>query len=131
MSRIDYTWLATKPPKPDIYTTRRNESKYLTQRYWDGSSWYEIAHGNSRGGKPFTWPKGSRIKKPVSKWGPIDFYIRKISAHVGSIQWGTPYRVYDDKEVLAYLVKVGRLPINWRETFQGEMQAADHREIRE
>jgi putative phage-type endonuclease len=36
------------------------------------------------------------------------------------------FRTIDDisAEVLAYLVKVGRLPVNWRTTFQGEMRAA-------
>lgn len=130
MSRIDYTWIATKPPKPDVYTTRRGESRYQTLRYWDGACWWEIAYSDSRGGKPFDWPKGSRTKKPKAKWRPIDFYIRKIH-DPKSIQWGTPYRVYDDKEVLTHLVKTGRLPADWRTSYQGEMRAADHREIRE
>lgn len=123
MSRIAFSFTSGTPPRPDVYTTRRGDSRYQTLRYWDGEGWWEIAWGNSRGGKPFTWPKGSRTRKPVSKYGPIDFHIRKISAHLSNIQWGTPYRVYDDKEVLAYLVKTGRLPADWRNAYQIEMRA--------
>lgn len=43
MSRIDHTWNKAVPPGPDVYMTRRNESKYTTLRYWDGEKWFEIA----------------------------------------------------------------------------------------
>lgn len=129
MSKIAFAWLGaadSKPPRPDVYTTRRGESRYQTLRYWDGEAWWEIAYSYSRGGKPFTWPKGSRTRKPrrpIWDKSPRQFYIRKISAHLGAIQWGTPYRVYDDKEVVAYLVKMGRLPADWRTAYQAEMRA--------
>ena len=133
MSRIDYTWLTTKPPKPDVYTTRRGASKYLTHRYWDGERWWQIEWNNpKRHTAPFRWPKGSRTKFP----GGLSQYrdtmgLRRINDPFQcEIQWGTPYRVYDDKEVLAHLVKTGVLPASWRIAYQNEMRAADHREIR-
>jgi len=124
MSKIDYTWLATAPHKPDVYVTRINSSKIHSVRYWDGERWYDISLSGttSRGSStPFQWPKNARVKIGWRKQYPMS--LRKIT-NQAAIQWGTPYRVYDEKEVLAYLVKVGRLPVNWRTTFQGEMRAA-------
>lgn len=124
MSKIDYTWLATTPPKPDVYTTRKGESKYQTLRYWDGSRWWQIEwHSPKRFTKQFKWPKGSRTRFP----GGLSIYrdtmgLRNISDQA-AIQWGTPFRVFDDKEVLAHLVKTGRLPDNWRNAYQDEMRA--------
>ncbi len=123
MSTIAFNWFGGNPPSQDVYTTRRGESRYHTLRYWDGKDWWSVEWSGRRGGKPFTWPKGSRTRKPTSKYGQIDFHIRKINSHLGAIQWGAPYRVYDDKEVLAYLVNTGRLPTDWRKAYQEEMRA--------
>lgn len=128
MSTIAFSWRDGNPPRPDVYTTRRGESRYQTHRYWDGERWWAIAYSNSRGGKPFAWPKGSRTRKPRrptwDKSSPsLQFYIRKISAHLGTINWGTPYRIYDDKEVLSHLEKTGRLVKNWRTAYQDEIRA--------
>jgi hypothetical protein len=125
MSKIDHVWQTTAPSKPDVYTTRRNQSKYLTLRYWDGEFWYEIAFTNSRGGTPFTWPKHSYARRPkyVTKDRPL--FLRRISARHGSIQWGVPFKVYDEKEVLAYLVRTGVLPERWRTSYQDRMRAAE------
>jgi hypothetical protein len=123
LSKIEHTWQSSTPPAPDVYTTRRNQSKYLTLRYWDGQSWFEIAHGKSRGGSPFTWPKPSRSKRPnwVVKYKGL-LYLRKISAYLGEIQWGEPFKVFDEKEVLAHLVKTGVLPADWKTAYQAEMR---------
>ena len=132
MSRIDYTWLASTPPKPDVYTTRINESKVHTVRYFDGQRWFDISTSNtkSRGSRtPFKWPNKPRVRMGWHSRYKDALCLRNIT-NQAAIQWGTPFRVYDDKEVLAHLVKIGRLPVNWRTTFQGEMRAADHREIR-
>lgn len=43
MSTIAYTWTPGAPPAVDVYITRRNQSKYLTKRYWDGRDWFDIA----------------------------------------------------------------------------------------
>ncbi|MBL7089939.1 hypothetical protein [Acidovorax sp.] len=123
MSKTDYTWLATAPHKPDVYVTRINTSKIRTVRYWDGQRWFDISLSGttSRGsGTPFTWPKRARVAIGWRKKYPLS--LRKIT-NQAAIQWGTPYRVYDDKEVLAYLVKSGRLPADWRTAFQDEMRA--------
>jgi hypothetical protein len=131
MSRIDHTWVKTAPPKPDVYTTRRNESKYLTLRYWDGECWYELAYSDRRGGKPFTWPKKSRTRQPTLKsWNGErgkhpEWFTRKISAKVGAIQWGEPFKVYDEKEVLAWLVERGQLRADWRTAYQEHMRNTD------
>ena len=131
MSSIDYTWIATTPVKPDVYMTRINESKVHTVRYWDGRRWFDISTSGttSRGGStPFKWPKKARVAIGRRKKYPLS--LRNIT-NQAAIQWGTPYRVYDDKEVLAYLVKTGRLPSDWRTAYQDAMRAADYREIRE
>lgn len=80
MSTIAFNWLGGNPPSQDVYTTRRGESRYHTLRYWDGKDWWSVEWSGRRGGKPFTWPKGSRTRKPTSKYGPIDFHIRKINS---------------------------------------------------
>lgn len=123
MSKIDHTWHAGPPPAPDVYTTRRNDSKYLTLRFWDGMSWFEIG-ASGRGGVAFAWPKRSRSKKPawLSHYGGIA-HLRKIGVHQGSIQWGEPFKVFDQREVLKYLVASGRLPADWLQCFQAEMRA--------
>ncbi len=126
MSRIDHTWVKTDPPKADVYTTRRNESKYLSLRYWDGECWFEIGYTDSRGGVPFTWPKKSRTPEPKrthwGNWRPT-WVLRKIKSGVDNIQWGEPFKVYDEKEVLAWLVKTGVLPSNWKTAYQHDMRA--------
>lgn len=124
MSKIAHTWSKTQPQKPDVYTTRRNESKYLTLRYWDGEGWFELAYGSSRGGVPFTWPKGSRSKRP--SWAvrcKDSMHLRKISANIGAIQWGEPFKVYDKNEVLKWLVDTGGLPADWPTKYQADMRS--------
>jgi len=125
MSKIAYAWHGEAPPAPDVYTTRRNESKYLTLRYWDGERWHEINLTGGRGGDVFKWPKKSRSKKPswVARYGAT-MRLRKIGKHQDAIQWGEPFKVYDELEVLAHLVKTGRLPADWREAYQDEMRQA-------
>lgn len=122
MSTVDYTWHSEAPPTADVYTTRRNQSRYLTLRYWDGSAWFEIGTGG-RGGKPFTWPKGSRSRRPgwLSHYGNVA-HLRRIGKFQGAIQWGEPFKVYDEREVLAYLVQRGVLPSAWRTSYQQEMR---------
>ena len=126
MSTIAYTWTPGNPPAVDVYVTRRNQSKYLTRRYWDGQSWFELGTVG-RGGIPFTWPKKSRTsmstwERTANKAGTL--VLRKIGKLQGVIEWGEPYKVFDDREVLAHLVKTGRLPSGWRTAYQDEMRAA-------
>ncbi|MDR9847084.1 hypothetical protein [Herbaspirillum huttiense] len=130
MSKIEHVWSAVKPPKPDVYWTRRDGSTYLTRRYWDGERWYEVAFSDSRGGTPFTWPKKSGVKKPRLNcgWGEdldTKFFLRRISdaqlaKHV--IEWSTPRKFFEPDEVLAHLVKTGVLPRDWKTAYQDEMR---------
>jgi hypothetical protein len=131
VSTIAYTWHSQTPPAPDVYTTRRNESKYLTLRYWDGELWYEINLTGGRGGDVFKWPKKSRTRRPEYVKRYLEtMRLRKIGKHQGSIQWGEPYKVYDEREVLDYLVESGRLRADWREAYQEPMRVRAAREKR-
>lgn len=129
MSTIAYKWHPTPPPEPDVYTTRRGNTKYLTLRYFDGQRWYSIDWGGNRGGAKadaFKWPKKSRSKMPAHlKTYANTMRLRKIGVDQQRIQWGEPYKVYDDKEVLAYLVKTGRIAADWRTAYQDEMRHHD------
>lgn len=125
MSKTEYKWQSGTPPMPDVYTTRRNKSRYTTMRYWDGERWFEIALSGSRGGVPFQWPKNSRTKLP--NWA--DKYrqslrLRNIGVGQDTIEWGEPFKVYDEREVLAFLVKVGHLRADWRTAYQQDMRLA-------
>ena len=126
MSKLEYTWYLGAPPKPDVYVTRRSASKYQTHRYWNGFGWFEISYGGNRGGIPFTWPKKSRIRKPVSasEYYKYDFHLRKIDPAQGIIEWGEPYKVYDKMEVVRYLASIGVLPKDWETSYQPLMRQA-------
>lgn len=131
MSRIDYTWRPDAPPRADVYVTRINASRIHSVRYWDGQRWFDIALSQSRSrssSTPFQWPKKPRVAIGWRKKYPLT--LRKITRQ-DAIQWGTPYRVYDDKEVLEYLVGIGELPRDWRTIYQAQMRAADTREIKQ
>lgn len=125
MSSIAYAWLDGTPSRADVYTTRKSYSKYQTLRYWDGCRWWQIEWCRNRGSEPFTWPKGSRTRFPTGMSRYRDtMALRRINdPHQTAIQFGTPYRVYDEKEVLAYLVNTGRLNADWRIAYQIEMRA--------
>ena len=129
MSKIDYVFRKSKPPKPDVYVTRRGKSSYLTRRYWDGENWFEINFSDSRGGKSFTWPKNSITKEPRPKWrwekqtqGRYSFVTRQINVGKDKIEWGEPIVVFDEKEVLKYLVETGMIWDDWKTRFQQEMR---------
>ena len=127
MSTIAHTWTPGKPPAVDVYLTRHNQSKYLTKRYWDGQAWFEIGFGSRRGGIPFTWPKKSRTgmtkwEREANKNGTL--MLRRIGKLQGVIEWGAPYKVFSGAEVLAYLVKEGKLHHDWRNYYQDEMRQA-------
>lgn len=127
MSTIAHTWTPGAPPAVDVYLTRRNQSKYLTKRYWDGQAWFEIGFGSRRGGIEFTWPKKSRTsmqpwEREANKAGTLA--LRRIGTLQSVIEWGEPYKVYSDREVLAYLVKTGKLATDWRNYYQAEMRGA-------
>ena len=126
MSKTDHVWASPPPLKPDVYMTRRNQSSYLTLRYWDGSDWHEVAYSGSRGGAPFVWPTKSQMKRP--SWAvtrKANLHLRRINANVCAIQWGKPFKVYDQKEVLKWLVKENILRADWLTHYQGAMPQGD------
>ena len=127
MSTIKHTWHTGEPPEPDVYTTRLNESKYLTLRYWDGSVWFDISYTKSRSSsKAFTWPKDSRARRPEwARRSTTPMSLRLIGKFQGDIQWGEPYKHYDPKEVLAYLIEKGDLRPDWQEFYQPFMRTTN------
>lgn len=122
MSKIAYNWQTTEPPRPSVYLTRRGESKYLTARYWDGDRWWEIGYGR-RGGQPFVWPKNSYLPRTeVARLCANSMVLRAIHKGAELIQWGDPHRVFDDTEVLKYLIQAGELRSDWREFYQHKIR---------
>lgn len=129
MSKIDYTWHSETPERPDVYTTRRGESKYQTLRYWDGFRWWQIDWLRRRTAKAFVWPKKSRTRFPsgMSHYrGTLG--LRRINdPFQRHIHWGEPFKVFDRDEVLKHLVKTSRLLANWETCYQAEMRDADQK----
>lgn len=124
MSTIAHHWHTEPPPAVDVYTTRRNGSKYLTLRYWNGDRWFSLDYGDRRGAKPFVWPKNSRTRKTwVHRKYKDSMCLRNISAsQATAIEWGEPYKVYDEKEVLAFLIETGKLRSDWKTAYQDPMR---------
>lgn len=92
MSTIAYNWHTSNPPGPDVYTTRKGDSKYQTLRYWDSHRWWQIEWSNKRGIRPFVWPKNSRTSFPSGMASYRNcMTLRTINKQSG-IQWGDPYK---------------------------------------
>jgi hypothetical protein len=123
MTTIAFNWTSDAPTRPDVYSTRRGSSKYITLRYWDGSRWWSLEWGRGRNGKGelFTWPRHSVTRRPrwVREYGAS---LRVINVGQDDIQWGVQVTVFDDREVLEYLVKTRRLRADWQTAFQEEMR---------
>ena len=64
----------------------------------------------------------TKWEREANKDGTL--FLRRIGVHQGVIEWGAPYKVFDEREVLAYLVKTGKLPHDWRMAYQYEMMRA-------
>lgn len=127
MSTISHYWRADAPPKPDVYTTRKGESRYHTLRYWDGARWWQLEWGGGRATKKFTWPKGSRTRFPSGMSRYRDsLSLRTIGDKFQrGIQWGEPFRVFSREEVLKWMVKKGYLHSEWEHAYQAQMRE-DH-----
>lgn len=65
------------------------------------------------------WPKNSITKKP--NWRS-QFHIRIIKDRADEIEWGLPYPVFTEAETLAFLVRKGVLPADWKHCYQTTMQ---------
>ena len=129
MSTTKFLFTKGRPPCADVYTTRRNSSTYLTLRYWDGSRWYSLDYGPSRGAKPFTWPKKSRTRPPkVARDYNMKMCLRNISPSLATcIEWGTAYNEYDTSEILSYMIDNKVIPKDWKSHYQHLMQKRDLR----
>lgn len=62
------------------------------------------------------------LERDANKCGTL--MLRRIGKLQGVIEWGAPYKVFSGAEVLAYLVKEGKLHHDWRNYYQDEMRQA-------
>lgn len=120
-----YDWIGFKPKQPGLYRTCLSNDKYHSARYWDGELWWDISA--TRGGtlRPFTLPKRLPADvKPLLAWTKhySSYSLRKITDQ-GKVRWGIAYKHYEPAEVLAWLVKRGTLPADWKECYQEHMRA--------
>lgn len=124
MPSIDYTWATGAPPEPNVYMTRLGESRTTTIRWWDGDRWWgiEAPRDGRMPKKVFVWPKPARLPMSWYHRGYADrLALRKLSAQE-RVQWGTPFKVFSQVEVLRWMVQQGVLPADWKAKYQGEMQ---------
>lgn len=120
-----YTWQTIKPTEPGLYRTCLSNDKYHSARLWDGENWWDISGTRGDSAMPFTIPKRvSADVKPLLAW--MRHYkslaLRKITDQ-GKVRWGVAYKHFEPAEVLAWLVKMGTLPADWKECYQEHMRA--------
>jgi hypothetical protein len=125
--KIDYLWSNDcSKLAPGSYMTRLGTSKVWTVRYFDGKRWWTVTGG----AKPM--PKDKMFKLPPKNRNLYNQWIRKASTQgrlclrnitdQAKIQWGTPYKIFSDAEVIKHLIRTQRLPYDWQTAFQMEMQ---------
>lgn len=114
---------------PGLYHSCLTSERDISIRWWDGSLWWDISIDRGSKAMPFTWPSGN-AKRGISvpSWYKRYDYkksmcLRKIS-NQSQVRWGSGYRYFDQKEVLAYLISKGVLPKDWKDAFQDEMRIA-------
>lgn len=124
--RIKHTWSNVAPgTEPKLYTTCLSSALYTALRWWDGQEWWDISATRGSPARPFKWPKGAAangVKQPGWMKRYPALALRKITDQ-SKVRWGTPYKHFDQVEVLHWLIKQGRLPADWPEAFQQEMRA--------
>ena len=118
------------PPgsEPGLYKTCLKSERDISIRWWDGALWWDISTpGRGRATLPFEWPTGKAQRGIVIPAWLIAFgfahelCLRKITDQK-RVRWGVAYTHYAPAEVLAYLVKQGKLPKDWCEYYQEEMR---------
>lgn len=127
MPELKRIWRDTDPPKPDVYLTRRGNTKNTVPRYWDGENWWQLIfmteHEVAEGRNPKTvspWSSKSYEPKPrarseYSRKGA--WHMRVISTKSGGqdgMRWGERYQHYSDTEILDHLISVNFLGENIR-----------------
>lgn len=133
MAKTLYKFASGAPgAEPGLYLSCLKSERDMSIRWWDGSIWWDISTSRGDTTKPFKWPSGA-AKRGISmpKWIKDCYqgqaYLRKISDQP-KVRWGTAYKHFEPNEVLAYLVKKGVLPSNWRDAYQEEMRTAKIKE---
>lgn len=126
MPTIRYNFYTGAPSKePGLYKSCLGSTRDISIRWWDGSLWWDLSVDRGQKAKPFVWPTGKQMReiKPPEWFEPHleRLALRKITDQ-SKVRWGVEYKHYNPNEVLAYLIKKGVLPKNWREAFQEEMQ---------
>lgn len=113
MAEIKRIWRDSKPPKPDVYLTRRGNTKHTTVRFWDGVEWWALRF-EPFGRVPknaFSIPWNRKSYEPVTsfKWAwKYSHWSRKITDQAG-MKWGERYWHYSDTEILNSLIQDGTL----------------------
>lgn len=122
MAELKYIWRDSNPPKPDVYLTRRGNTKHSIERYWDGKNWWQLVFMSERevteGCKPTTpspWNSKSYEPRPKRRpWhtGKEAWHMRLITEKAGGqagMKWGERYQHYSDTEILNQLINDGTL----------------------
>lgn len=128
MAKIRYEFHEGAPgSEPGLYKTCLKSERDISIRWWDGALWWDISPDRGRAELPFKWPKG-KAKRGItmpSWWASFGYEkslcLRKITDQK-RVRWGVAYTHYEPAEVLAYLVKQGKLPKDWRDYYQEEMR---------
>lgn len=118
----------TPGSEPGLYKTCLKSERDISIRWWDGALWWDISPPyRGRATLPFKWPTG-KAKRGIAMpdwWIRFGFAhelcLRKITDQK-RVRWGVAYTHYEPAEVLAYLVKQGKLPKDWRECYQEELR---------
>lgn len=134
MAELKYIWRDSNPPKPDVYLTRRGDTKNATQRYWDGENWWQLVFMTERevaeGRRPTTpspWNSKSYEPRPKRRpWhtGKEAWHMRQITEKGGGqagMKWGERYMHYSDTEILNRLIELEVIPAEVREDVMNDL----------
>lgn len=127
--KTDYLWSNDcSSLEPGSYMTRLGTSKVKTVRYFDGKLWWYPAIKQRKASltKDKTFKLPSKNRSLYNEWmrkasTEGHLYLRSIT-NQSTIQWGTPYKIFSEAEVIKHLVNTGRLRSDWRSAYQAEMQ---------
>lgn len=130
MPSIRYEFNTGLPHRRGPHITRIGESKVRTLRWYDHGRWFDLESSSCQASKdrirPFWYPELNKTPGlPISRvaFNKKNYLLREIHRDKiqETIQWGTPYKHFSDKEVLEWLVKMGALPKDWQTVYQDPM----------